>query len=91
MTDNLLKWVNYNGLALNLKKTHYMIFSRTNRQIDLPKQLVISNIPIYRKQESRFLGVIIDESLNWNRHIKTVLSRMSRYIGVMYKIKNFCR
>ena len=89
LTDNLLKWVNYNGLALNLKKTHYMIFSRTNRQIDLPKQLVISNIPIYRKQESRFLGVIIDESLNWSRHIKTVVSKMSRYIGVMYKIKKF--
>ena len=66
-----------------------MIFSRTNRQIDLPKQLVISNMPIYRKQESRFLGVIIDESLNWSRHVKTVLSKMSRYIGVMYRIKKF--
>ena len=29
----------------------------------------------------------MDESLNWSRHVKTVLSKMSRYIGIMYKIK----
>ena len=44
-------------------------------------------MPIERKTEARFLGVIIDESLKWSRHVKTVLSKMSRYVGIMYKIK----
>ena len=87
LITKLLEWVNSNGLALNLKKTNYMIFSRSN--VDLPKPLSISNIPIERKTEARFLGVIIDETLNWTRHVKTVISKMSRYVGIMYKLKKF--
>ena len=85
LINNLLYWVNCNGLALNLKKTKYMIFSKS--KTDLPSPLIISNTLIERKEEARFLGVIIDESLNWTRHIRTVISKMARYIGLMYKIK----
>ena len=31
--------------------------------------------------------MIVDESLNWSRHVKTVIAKMSRYVGIMYKIK----
>ena len=58
----LVKWVASNGLALNLIKTNYMIFSR--RKVILPAPLVISDIPIERKTEARFLWVIIDKSLS---------------------------
>ena len=81
----LSNWVNCNGLALNLKKTKYMIFSRC--KTDLPSPVIISNTLIERKEEARFLGVIIDESLKWTRHIRTVISKMTRYVGLMYKIK----
>ena len=87
LTTTLLKWVNSNGLVLNLDKTSYMIFSRST--VDLPRPLIISNTPIERKTEARFLGVIMDESLNWSSHIKTIRSKMSRYVGIMYKIKKF--
>ena len=86
---NLQQWVNSNGLALNLKKTKYMIFSRA-KNIELPEPLRISGTPIERMHEARFLGVIVDESLNWSRHISTVQSKMARYVGIMYKIKNTC-
>ena len=76
----MINWVNYNGLALNLKKTQYMIFSRSN--VDLPSPLLILGKLIERKQEARFLGVIVDESLNWSKHIE-----MSRCVGIMYKLK----
>ena len=84
----LVNWVQSNGLALNLKKTKYMIFSRS-RQIDLPSPLVICKAAIERKREARFLGVILDETLNWSKHIKTIISKMSRYVGIMYKVKKY--
>ena len=65
-----------------------MIFSRS-RNVNLQTPLSISGTPIERKSEARFLGVIIDESLNWSIHVKTVLSKMSRYVGIMYKIKKY--
>ena len=82
----LLKWVDSNGLCLNLKKTKYMIFSRA-RHLELPNILKIADFPIERVTEGRFLGVIVDENLTWSRHIKTIRTKMARYIGIMYKLK----
>ena len=82
----LLKWVNENGLKLNLRKTNYMIFSRQNMRDNL--NVMLGNTPIERKSEARFLGILIDDRLNWSKHIRTVKMKMSRYVGVMYKIKS---
>ena len=90
LTEKIVQWVTCNGLALNFDKTNYMIFSRT-KNVDLPAQLIISNTPIERKHEAHFLGVIIDENLNWSRHISTILAEMARSIGIMYKIMKFYR
>ena len=64
-----------------------MIFWRQKNGQDL--NLMMAGTPIQRKSEARFLGVIVDEKLNWTIHIKTVKSKMSRYIGIMDKIKSF--
>ena len=87
LTENLLKWVNSNGLALNLKKTKYMIFTRKRTYTE--QTIRINNVLIERKISERFLGVIIDENLNWSCHISTIKTKMSRYLGVMYKIRKF--
>ena len=86
LSEILLKWVDNNGLLLNLKKTKYMIFARQNSVIE--REIKIANIPIERKTEARFLGVIIDEKLTWSKHIETIKSKMSRYLGIMHKIRN---
>ena len=87
LSSILLKWVDCNGLSLNLKKTTFMIFSR--RKIpDNEINIKIGNTVIERKVEARFLGVIMDEKLKWTAHICAVKNKMSRYIGIMYKIKH---
>ena len=63
-----------------------MIFSR--HKVSQNSDLKINNFQIKRVQEARFLGVIIDEKLTWSAHIKAIKSKMSRYIGIMYKIKS---
>ena len=88
LIKGLIKWVDSNGLAINLKKTVYMIFSR-GRNCDLNKPLVILNKNIERKSETRFLGIIVDENLKWTSHIKSLQSKMSRYVGIMFKIKRY--
>ena len=87
LSDVLVKWVDNNGLALNLKKTNYMIFSRQRNLIF--RDVVISGVTIERKTEARFLGVIIDNKLNWSQHISAMKMKMARYIGVMYKLKKY--
>ena len=83
----LLKWVNCNGLALNLKKTKYMIFTRKRTYAE--QSIRINNVLIERKSTEKFLGVIIDENMSWAHHISTIKSKMARYLGVMYKIRKY--
>ena len=68
LISRLVDWVGANGLSLNLKKTCYMIFTR--KRIDFSGfNLSIDNTVIERKTEARFLGVIVDEKLTWQKHI----------------------
>ena len=83
----LLKWVKCNGLALNLRKTNYMIFAR--QKVQDARTLFIAGTLIQRKSEAKFLGVIVDDKLNWSQHVKCIKAKMSRYVGIMYKIKHF--
>ena len=55
-----------------------MIFS-ISRQIDFPLPLIMCEIAIEHKYDAMFLGVIIDESLKWSRHIQTVLDIIKCY------------
>ena len=85
--NKLIEWVDVNGLRLNLKKTKYIIFTRKKSENFLPAPLIISGTKIEQKHEVRFLGVIVDENLTWKKHINTLHTKMSRYIGIMYKLK----
>lgn len=87
LSVNLVKWVDCNGLALNLKKTNYMIFTR--QKMNNFRDVYIAGTLIQRKSEAKFLGVIVDDKLTWSQHIRSIKSKMSRHVGIMFKIKRF--
>ena len=82
-------WIDVNGLALNLKKTNFMIFSSNKKDVNLTFIPKIYDYEISRKYSARFLGVIINHKLNWNDHIVAIRAKMSRYVGILFKLKKF--
>ena len=82
----LYRWVSENGLMLKLKKTNIMIFCKS--ELSNNARLQDRGTKIKSQSGMKFLGVIVDEKLTWSHHIATVKSKMSRYIGIMYKIKH---
>ena len=80
----LLDWISCNGLKLNIKKTKYIIFSNHPKH-DI--NITISNTKIERKTSERFLGIIMDENLNWNVHRSALASKISRNAGIMFKLR----
>ena len=61
-----------NRLHINTGKSCYLEFSnsRSNKDEDTPsdQEININGIPLERVHETKFLGVTIDEDLNWNAH-----------------------
>ena len=84
LLEKLQSWVYSNGLKLNIKKTKYMIFANRHK-IDIDVKL--NGIPIERSNCERFLGVLVDDSLSWSDHIKSLASKISRNSGIVYKLK----
>ena len=64
-----------------------MLFSRENVPNFPP--VIINNVNIERVKTAKFLGVILNEKLSWTAHINALKSKISRYVGIMYRIKPF--
>ena len=54
----------------------------------LPK-LTISNNVIERQEFIKFLGVLLDENLNWKEHIKCTENKIAKNLGLLYKARPF--
>ena len=50
------------------------------RIIDFPYNIIIDDIPLDRKQCTKFLGVFINDQLHWKHHIGHIPTCISRNI-----------
>ena len=64
-----------------------MIFGYRTKT-DLIPSLKISNVPIPYRDEGKFLGLTIDSRLLFSKHIQYTCSKVSKSIGVIYKLKS---
>ena len=82
--NDISLWLKVNKLSLNIGKTHYMVFHSKNKcSVDM--NIKIDNNIINRVSYTKFLGIIIDEKLNWKQHINYVSGKVSRCIGMIIK------
>ena len=65
--SNLGEWFRSNKLSLNVEKTEYMVFETKQGNYDFP--ITIANKQIHATDHVRFLGIILDNKLTWERHI----------------------
>lgn len=81
-------WLKANKLTLNLAKTHFMLYHRTrikNRNF----QLNMDGHILSEASSTKFLGIIIDNKLNWTEHINYIKSKISKALGILLKTRNF--
>lgn len=86
----LLDWFNKNQLQLNINKTKILIF---NNHTDIP---TLNDLPgieyngqtIERVEHMNYLGLIIDDKLNWNEH---VLKLKKKIIPITFALKKLGR
>lgn len=85
----LSTWLNANKLSLNAGKTCYLIFHRARLKSEPIPDLVMNKCVLTKTNQLKYLGVIIDNKLNWLSHITYVKSKISKGIGIMYKARPY--
>ena len=74
----VIDWLRANKLTLNTDKTHFVLFRRQRKLANLTQSLIISGQHIAQVKSTKFLGIIIDDSLKWGEHAKYVKGKISR-------------
>ena len=83
-------WLCANRLSLNIKKTKFMLFHNKNKNIqDKVPVIKLHDVEIVRVRDFNFLGITINENLNWSSHINKISTKVSRAIGILCKLKHF--
>ena len=85
--EKIAIWLKVNKLSLNVQKTRLMIFHRKQKHIQ-NLNILINGINIERVESFNFLGIILQEALSWDSHVTLVKTKISKVIGILYRIKN---
>ena len=86
---HLSLWLKINRLALNISKTNFLIFHTTQRKIDFNVTLKLDKKALNQEDQIKYLGVFVDSHLNWRHHILNVSKKISRSIGIMYRLRKY--
>ena len=86
--DTAIDWFKANKLSLNLNKTNYMIFRPKTLDLDENLSFTLNGEEINLVNVTKFLGVFVDENLNWNRHLEHVCNQLSKGLYVLRNSKN---
>ena len=87
--SKLYLWLNVNRLSLNIDKTNFIIFHPFNNPSKQNVTIKINKKALNEKEWIKYLGVIIDSSLRWKHRILSLTKKISRSIGIMYKLRPF--
>ena len=77
----IMDWFRANSLTLNIEKTKYLLFAPTNKKQTI--NLMIDNCIIKPSNHTKFLGVILDDKLEWTHHVKNILTKMKQNSSLM--------
>ena len=74
--SDINSWFKANLLSLNINKTCLLHF-RSNCNIDNTLEINYMNTTITNIPSVKFLGLLVDDTLSWDRHINHIASKLS--------------
>ncbi len=86
--QNINDWLKSNKLSINIAKCKYMIFHSPQKRVK-PLGLKRENTIVERVYQFNFLGIIVNEHLNWNSHVNKIANKISKSTGILNKLKHF--
>lgn len=82
--DNLYEWCLKNNLHLNIKKCHFINFTR--RVSKIPAAYNIDNELIKQESVVKDLGILLDSKLSFNEHYDHILAKANRSLGLIQRM-----
>ena len=83
------QWLIANKLSLNVNKSNLMVFKRQGAKTSHKLSIHINNEIIVERNNTKYLGIYIDNQLNWKCHIAHVKTQLEKGIGLLRRLKYY--
>ena len=81
----VLKFCAANMLSINFKNTNYMIITSPKKKTNIR----ITACNIEQKSQIKYLGVFIDEHLKWDAQLQHINNKITKNIGILFKLRHY--
>ena len=85
----LVEWLRANRLSLNADKTEFLVFRPPGKTLNTRITLQLDQKKIFESTKIKYLGLLLDSRLSWKFHINELSKKLSRAVGLLYKIRAY--
>ena len=82
----IYNWLKMNKIKINLDKSKFMVFSY-GKKYGL-NSLNFGNGSIAACETIKFLGIMVDNHLNFRSHTSSVCTKISKVVGLLFRLNN---
>ena len=86
----LFEWLCSNRLSLNVSKTEFIIFRPPKKYLINRVTLKLNGVKLFESPKIKYLGIILDSRLTWKHHTHELCKKLSRSVGIIYKVRHYC-
>ena len=87
----LYDWLCANRLSLNSSKTEFIVFRPLRHNTHHERlTLKLHHTKLFESSKIKYLGLILDNKLSWKWHVAELSKKLSRAVGMLYKIRHYC-
>ena len=72
-----------------MQRTELVIFKHQKKKKDSKVKIKLSRKRFYPTDYVKYLGIRIDENLNWKHHVSDIAIKLNRTDALLLKIRNF--
>ena len=82
-------WLNANKISLNSSKTEFVLFRSKSKSLNSIPFLKLLGKRIYPSPSVKYLGVRLDQHLNWKPHSFEIANKLQRACGALSKLRHY--
>ena len=86
---HLSVWLNANKIFLNVQKTELPIFKQKRKILGNEIKIKLNRKRHHPTPSVKYLGLKIDENLNWHHHINDLAAKLNRANALLFRIRNY--
>ena len=83
-------WLQNNKLSLNYSKTCYLLFSKHSHiSVNSKLSLHMNHSKIEKSNLVKYLGLLIDNKLNWSAHAQYIFLQLTKCCNMLYQVRGY--